>query len=285
MNPVTATTMSGIFIKTYDSHGDLIDRSVLLEIDATNLQQDQILDSDISYSLSLPAARQISDYTFKININTPMEIVGECYVKFTFPQEIDISGIDLDQIQGKGLFIDRSGSIKQWRSRYINNQYNLAERWIFLDGCQFDPSGKSEEQQEFFIPNQFEVTFKGLVNPSSVNVSPMSIQVYKKKEIITNILQEPITETTSFVIDSEMFNVQGEQILDAAITTSGQTIGVVEGNVAEISFSPPSGLIQESGQIKITCPQWAIDYEFDIEMKHIEYPHKDNNIVCTSDAF
>lgn len=57
----------------------------------------------------------------------------------------------------------------------MRNQYNLAEKWIYLDGCQFDPSGKNEEQREFFKPKQFEVTFKGIVNPSSDSLSPMSI--------------------------------------------------------------------------------------------------------------
>jgi hypothetical protein len=90
--------MKGILIKTFDSHGDLIDRSEVLEIDATYLQSAQIEDSDIRYSLSVPAASQVSDYIFKIKINTPIQVIGVCYVKFTFPQEIDISGIDLDQI-------------------------------------------------------------------------------------------------------------------------------------------------------------------------------------------
>lgn len=85
-----------------------------------------------------------------------------------------------------------------------------------------------------------------------------------------------------------IFKIQGSEILDASITTSDQSIGAEEGNVAEISFSPPSGLDESSGFIKLTCPQWAIDYEYDIEMKHIEYPHMakpPNTLDCTSDAF
>ena len=90
---------------------------------------------------------------------------GLCYVKYTFPPEVDISGLDLNQIEGKGLFIDRSGSFKTFDSRFLVNKFNAVERWIVLQGCEFDPVGKSENQLTNFVQDYFEVTFKGLKNP------------------------------------------------------------------------------------------------------------------------
>ena len=80
-----------------------------------------------------------------------MSNTGLCYVKYTFPPEVDISGLDLTKIEGKGLFIDRSGAIKTFDSRFLLNKFNAAERWIVLKGCEFDPVGKSDEQLAIFV--------------------------------------------------------------------------------------------------------------------------------------
>ena len=55
------------------------------------------------------------------------------------------------------------------------NQYNLEEGWIILNGCEFNPMGRSEEELEFFEENKFSVTFKNLLNPTSDDTTEMKI--------------------------------------------------------------------------------------------------------------
>lgn len=130
-----------------------------------------------------------------------MDNTGLCFVKYTFPREIDISGIDLNYtIDGRGLFIQEDGTPRTFSGRYMVNKYNLEERWIYLKGCEFNPEGKSEEQLQYFIQDYFEVTFKGLINPPTKEVSPLKIEVFKYLEPVSNELGELFTQTTNFVI-------------------------------------------------------------------------------------
>lgn len=53
-NPISAGIISGFSIRTFDEHGDLLDKSATLELDASNLELAGILDSHISLSVSVP---------------------------------------------------------------------------------------------------------------------------------------------------------------------------------------------------------------------------------------
>ena len=97
-NPIAPGTISGFGIRTYDDHGDLLDKSESLDLDATNLQPDVILDEHISFSVSVPAGGQISDYSFTFEVDIPMESTGECFVKYTFPEEFDVSNLNVDSV-------------------------------------------------------------------------------------------------------------------------------------------------------------------------------------------
>ena len=77
--------VTGFFIKTFDDHGDLLDKSLELEIDATALLPSKIEDSDVTAELSVPAVSQFSSYSFSFDLPVPMETTGYCFVKFTFP--------------------------------------------------------------------------------------------------------------------------------------------------------------------------------------------------------
>jgi hypothetical protein len=97
-NPITPSKITGFTIRTYDEDGDLLDKSRALNVDATNLKPAKIEDDDISISLSLPAASQVSSYTISFDVKIPIESTGECFVKYIFPAEIDISGLNLENI-------------------------------------------------------------------------------------------------------------------------------------------------------------------------------------------
>jgi len=99
----------------------LLDKSIELQIDATNLLPSIISDSDLTIEMSIPALNQVTSYTLKFELPVPIDSTGKCFVKYTFPDELDISGLDLDTIQGKGLFVDRTGFIKSFRERYLVN--------------------------------------------------------------------------------------------------------------------------------------------------------------------
>jgi hypothetical protein len=97
-NPITPSVVSGFTIRTYDSDGNIYDKSGSFDLDATSLESATITDEDISIALSVPATDQISSYTISFTVDTPIETTGECFVKFTFPEEIDVSGLDLENI-------------------------------------------------------------------------------------------------------------------------------------------------------------------------------------------
>ena len=40
-----------------------------------------------------------------------METTGGCFIKYMFPVELDLTGLDIDGIEGYGMFIDETGSI------------------------------------------------------------------------------------------------------------------------------------------------------------------------------
>jgi hypothetical protein len=110
-NPITPGVVSGFYIRTLDEHGDLMDKSISLDLDASGLLPDVILDEHLSLELSVPATGQVSSYTISFEIDIPMETTGECFVKYMFPVELDLTGLDIEDIEGYGMFIDETGSI------------------------------------------------------------------------------------------------------------------------------------------------------------------------------
>lgn len=54
-NPIWPKVVSGFYIRTLDEHGDLMDKSISLDLDASGLLPDVILDEHLSLELSVPA--------------------------------------------------------------------------------------------------------------------------------------------------------------------------------------------------------------------------------------
>jgi hypothetical protein len=65
----------------------------------------------------------VSSYTISFEIDIPMETTGECVVKYMFPVELDLTGLDIEDIEGYGMFIEETGSIITFDKD--NLQYNL----------------------------------------------------------------------------------------------------------------------------------------------------------------
>jgi hypothetical protein len=53
---------------------------------------------------------EITDWELSFEISHPIDPQNECFVKFTFPETIDISELDLENIEGSGMFSDASGA-------------------------------------------------------------------------------------------------------------------------------------------------------------------------------
>jgi len=86
-------------------------------------------------------------------------------------------------------------------------------------------------------------------------------------------------------LDSDAFEIEGGEIDDATITTSSEELGVAEGNVATISFTPKTTFDVDSGAIKVTVPEWAIIFDAELSMSKTVYPIGDSDFACSSDAF
>lgn len=172
-NPITPSIVSGFNIRTYDSDGNIYDKSSSFDLDATGLESATIADEDIAISLSVPAVDEVSSYTISFTVDTPIETTGECFVKITFPEEIDVSGVILENIQGSGLFIDETGSIITYDADDIVS--NLDENWLMVHGCEFNPMDKTTDELVNFVKDQFTITYTNIVNPSSRSVSPFKI--------------------------------------------------------------------------------------------------------------
>ena len=100
-----------------------------------------------------------------------MDLSQECFVKYTFPEVIDITLIDLDNIEGSGMFVDASGANKTFGT----DQVLVVGQTITLTGCGFDPSSLTNGD---FVLNRFSVNFKNVKNPIDIGDVSISIEMF-----------------------------------------------------------------------------------------------------------
>jgi len=60
-----------------------------------------------------------ADWDLTFGISHPMDLSQECFVKYNFPEGIDITLIDLDKIEGSGMFVDASGANKTFATEQV----------------------------------------------------------------------------------------------------------------------------------------------------------------------
>jgi hypothetical protein len=87
-----------------------------------------------------------SDYTIKFDSNIDVSSKDGCYVKYTFPEEMNLSKIQLAKIQGTGMLVGQDGEKAYYEA--IDSNINLSEddglaKWLVIEGCVFDPASKS----------------------------------------------------------------------------------------------------------------------------------------------
>jgi hypothetical protein len=70
----------------------------------------EVDDSTFTYEISSNFPSDETDKVISFALTNPLELNDGCYVKVTFPDEIDISNVNLTDIQGSGLLADADGN-------------------------------------------------------------------------------------------------------------------------------------------------------------------------------
>lgn len=174
-------------------------------------------DSSLSHSISDPTALEgvYADYTINFTSPLPIDSSGGCFVKFVFPAELDISDLNLQTIEGSGLFVDSDGVASTNNSASQANLYFDDPQTLVLEGCSFDPSTATATQLSSFRSDFFSVTFKGILNPiPASDLSPFVISVYKSMNTGRGELSALITEASGFYIgiDSYYFPLDDQRV-------------------------------------------------------------------------
>lgn len=64
-------------------------------------------------------------------------------------------------------------------------------------------------------------------------------------------------DTSQWFIPLAAYNLSGSTITDFSITTSSDTLGAIEGNIATIVFTPATTIPILEGRIELFVPHWA----------------------------
>lgn len=104
-------SLDNFLVKTLTNTDVDIDSSESFSQDASAYDPYPINDTNIAYTLStgIPAAFP-STYTLTFQLQNDIESPGGCWVKFTFPPEVDISQVDLTSVKGSGLLVNDEGT-------------------------------------------------------------------------------------------------------------------------------------------------------------------------------
>ena len=79
------------------------------------------------------------------------------------------------------MFVDAEGNSQ--KAIYKHNLEDEAEeqKWVAVEGCAFDPEGKTDEILKNFEQNLFNVTFYNLMNPwEIIDTSELKIEVFSE---------------------------------------------------------------------------------------------------------
>ena len=83
-----------------------LDLSNKFALDASNLVHSPIDDATFSYEVHEPFLERLSTYTLTFETVNHIDSDRVCYVKYTFPSELDISELDYSSIEGQGMLVD-----------------------------------------------------------------------------------------------------------------------------------------------------------------------------------
>lgn len=107
---MTPIVVEGFKISTFDISSSQIDESLDFSFDGTTLIPAQISPDSFSYETTSQYFADKSDWQISFTISHLLEPLEPCFVKLTFPDDIDISQIDLDNIEGSNMLGDETGN-------------------------------------------------------------------------------------------------------------------------------------------------------------------------------
>ena len=89
--------------------GTQIDHSEDFALDGSAFVPAPLEVSRISADIEVPFAGEATDYTITFTTSLNVGPSSGCFVRYTFPEDVDASGLDLANIEGKGLFLGSRG--------------------------------------------------------------------------------------------------------------------------------------------------------------------------------
>ena len=94
-NPIEPTDVSGFKISTFTNDVQLIDESDTLSLDASSFTPQPLPQDSITIDVSKPYAHELSNYSISFIPGIPIDIESGCFVKYTFPKDINMSQLQI----------------------------------------------------------------------------------------------------------------------------------------------------------------------------------------------
>ena len=209
----------------------------------------------------------------------------DCFVKITFPDELDITTMETEKITGRGSFVNAEGEVTNPLIKH-NLDDESALKYVLLKGCQFDPEGKSEEQLQNYVPNNFTVFLPNVINPvEKKDTPPILVEIFKDYDEETDTLsQQTEISSDNFVIHYHAFEVLVLEMEETLIKTSNKLVGESKNNTVTFTFTPAAPISYENGQFIIEAPVWAKIYDPESAKMINMYPFWGLE-TCTADQF
>lgn len=150
-NPLVPTLTPGYYVRTFSSSHSLIDQTEQFSVDATGLLAPVFGQSNFEYALTSDFLDKPSNYTLTFTTDLDVTSGDGCFVKYTFPQEVDLSGLH-PEFAGAGMLVAADGDVGAFVAKGDNLRVTEElVKWIAIEGCQFDPRNAERAQLANFV--------------------------------------------------------------------------------------------------------------------------------------
>lgn len=142
-NPISLTDVQ-ITIEIFAGiqEGQAILKIAELNEATISTSQFTLASGEVSMLIQKPIAGESSSYRISFTPEIELNPSSGCFLKYTFPVEIDPREIILNEIQ------DNFGSSPDTSQVKHNFGSGVSPYWIAIPGCQFDPTDKTEDELE-----------------------------------------------------------------------------------------------------------------------------------------
>lgn len=136
-NPNAPEAQYGYGLRTLSRTGAQVDHAEDFMIDASEYESVELETAGVTVELSVPFANEASSYT--VSFESPVDLKDDqsCYVRYQFPEEIDVSNLDIGSIQGRGMF---TGSTDDEALTVTDSDLVGEPKYVVLEGCNFESS-------------------------------------------------------------------------------------------------------------------------------------------------